>query len=383
MIARQLSDSIRQLAAKFPIVSLTGPRQAGKTTLLQNLFPDYRYVSLEDPDVRDHAARDPRGFLREFDRFAIFDEAQRVPQLFSYLQTKTDADKIMGQYVLSGSQNFLLLESITQSLAGRVALFKLLPFSLSELGALTAADVPEALFKGGYPVVFDREIAPTDYFPRYIETYLERDVRSITTVKDLAQFRAFMRLCAGRIGQPLNLQSLANDAGISPTTAKNWLSVLEASFILFRLPPFFENFNKRLTKSPKLYFYDTGLACNLLGIKESEQVADHFNRGSIFENLALLELLKNRWNRGQRADFYFWRDSNGVEVDVVEEDGAELNLFEMKFSYTPNTDYFKGIVAFRQASQGRSGKSFVIYAGDDRRTHTPGILLGWKNLPGL
>ncbi|MBL7776570.1 MAG: ATP-binding protein [Saprospiraceae bacterium] len=362
---------------------MSGPRQAGKTTLLQALFPDYRYVSLEEPDARDFAENDPKGFLRQFDRRVIFDEAQRVPRLFSYLQVKVDADKEMGQYILSGSQNFLLLETITQSLAGRVALFKLLPLSLSELSDQATSELPQAVFKGGYPALYDRDLSPASYFPSYLETYLERDVRAIQTVKDLTLFRTFMRLCAGRAGQTLQIQSLANDCGISVPTVKNWLSILEASYILFQLPPFFENFNKRLVKSPKLYFYDTGLVCNLLGIREAEQVAVHPLRGGLFENMAISELLKNRWNRGERADFYFWKDSNGVEVDLVEEAGIDLNLFEMKYSYTPNTDYFKGIASFRKVSQRTSGTNAVIYAGEEKRQYSQGQLLGWKKLAVL
>jgi predicted AAA+ superfamily ATPase len=287
MIARQLTQSIQATCALYPIVSLTGPRQSGKTTLLRHLLPDYRYVNFEEPNTRIFFHEDPLGFLKQYDRFVIFDEAQRVPDLFSYLQVKTDTDKIMGQYVLSGSQNFLLLEKISQSLAGRVGLFRLLPLSHAELvgvePSLRPTDVAEAIFRGGYPALYDRNLPVARYFQNYVETYVTRDARDVLNIKDLNAFQNFLRLCAGRVGQPLNIQLLGTDAGISTPTVKNWLSILEASYILFQLPPFFENFNKRIIKSPKLYFYDTGLLCHLLGINEPEQISQFYKRGSLFE----------------------------------------------------------------------------------------------------
>lgn len=279
MINRHISGSIQRLLDHFPIISITGPRHSGKTTLLRGMFPNYRYVNFEDPYSRLYFEQDPRGFLRQYDRQVIFDEAQRVPALFSYLQVKVDEDKMMGQFILSGSQNFLLLEKITQSLAGRVAILRLLPFSHAELEAhipsLKPTEVETAIWRGGYPVLGDRQTEPSVYFQSYLETYVERDARNVLNIKDLNAFQVFLRLCVGRIGQPVNFQSLATEAAISAATVKIWLSILEASYIVFQLPPFFENFNKRLIKSPKIYFYDTGLLCRLLGISEPAQIGQH------------------------------------------------------------------------------------------------------------
>lgn len=389
MIPRHIAHSIQEVMTQYPIISLTGPRQSGKTTLLRGMFPEYRYVNFEDPDSRLFFEQDPRGFLREYDKMVVFDEAQRVPALFSYLQVKVDEDKIMGQFVLSGSQNFLLLEKITQSLAGRVAIFRLLPLSHAELEAQTPglkpAEIEAAIYMGGYPVLYDRKTKPAIYFQSYLETYVERDVRSIVNIKDLNAFQVFLRLCAGRVGQPVNYQSLATEASVSSPTVRNWLSILEASYILFQLPPFFENFNKRLVKSHKLYFYDTGLLCHLLGISDSAQIRQHYIRGSLFENLAIVELMKNRYNRNQRPDFYFWKDNHQVEVDLVSLEGLDTNLFEMKYSFTPKAEFFKGIQSFRNnAPEHRSaGDSYIIYAGDEGQQRTAAKIESWRKLGKL
>ena len=389
MVARQLTEQIRALVSKYPVISVTGPRQSGKTTLLRGMFPDYRYVNFEDPDTRLLFEEDPRGFLREYDRHVIFDEAQRVPTLFSYLQVKVDEDKIMGQFVISGSQNFLLLEKITQSLAGRVAIFRLLPFSHAELEAnappLISKEVEGAIWRGGYPVLYDRNAEPGSYFQNYLETYVERDVRSILNIKDLNAFQTFLRLCAGRVGQPVNFQSLATEAGISTATVKNWLSILEASYIVFQLSPFFENFNKRLIKSPKIYFYDTGLLCFLLGITEPAQINQHYNRGSLFENMVIVELMKNRFNRNLKPEFYFWKDSNQVEVDLVSLEGLETQLFEMKFSFTPKAEFFKGFQSFRNDApeHRKSGENIVVYAGEEGQRRSSAVIESWRSLGRL
>lgn len=389
MVARQLTEQIRALVSKYPVISVTGPRQSGKTTLLRGMFPDYRYVNFEDPDTRLFFEEDPRGFLREYDRHVIFDEAQRVPTLFSYLQVKVDEDKIMGQFVISGSQNFLLLEKITQSLAGRVAIFRLLPFSHAELEAnappLISKEVEGAIWRGGYPVLYDRNAEPGAYFQNYLETYVERDVRSILNIKDLNAFQTFLRLCAGRVGQPVNFQSLATEAGISTATVKNWLSILEASYIVFQLSPFFENFNKRLIKSPKIYFYDTGLLCFLLGITEPAQINQHYNRGSLFENMVIVELMKNRFNRNLKPEFYFWKDSNQVEVDLVSLEGLETQLFEMKYSFTPKAEFFKGFQSFRNDApeHRKSGENIVVYAGEEGQRRSSAMIESWRSLGRL
>jgi len=292
----------------------------------------------------------------------------------------------MGQFVLSGSQNFLLLEKITQSLAGRVAIFRLLPFSHAELEghspSLKPAELETAIWRGGYPVLYDRDTEPGFYFQSYLETYVERDVRSVLNIKDLNAFQTFLRLCAGRVGQPVNFQSLATEASISASTAKSWVSILEASYVVFQLPPFFENFNKRLIKSSKIYFYDTGLLCFLLGITNPVQISQHFSRGSLFENMVIVELMKNRFNRNQRPDFYFWKDSNQVEVDLVSLEGLEAKLFEMKYSFTPKAEFFKGLQSFRNHApeHRKSGENIVVYAGDEGQKRSVAIIESWRSL---
>jgi predicted AAA+ superfamily ATPase len=365
MINRQVAVTIQEQATKFPIVALTGPRQSGKTTLLQQLFPDYTYVSLENPDNRLQATSDPNGFLRVYDRYVIFDEVQQVPELFSYLQTKTDSDRIKGQYILSGSQHFPLMERITQSLAGRVALVRLLPFDFAEMksGNLLQKDIAQTIFNGFYPAVYDWKIHPSRYFPSYVETYVERDVRSLLDVRNLNLFRNFLKLCAGRAGQVLNMESLANDCGISSPTAKSWLGILETSFIIFLLQPYYRNFNKRLIKSPKLYFYDTGLVCYLLGMQEAGQVETYYQKGSLFENMIIAELMKQRLHQGVTPQLYFWRDNVGNELDLIEEKFQALDVWEMKFGATVNSDYFKGFKYISKIENLQIGEKTIIYGG--------------------
>ena len=291
-------------------MTVTGPRQSGKSTLLKNLFPDYRYVSLENPDMRSFASDDPNGFIKTFNNHVIIDEAEREPSLFSYLQTHIDDVNESGMYLLAGSRNFHLMAAIDQSLAGRTAIMKLLPFSRHELHE--AGELPETIneqiFKGFYPRIYDKDIAPTDYYPSYIATYAERDVRAMLNIGDLGRFTRFLRLCAGRIGQLLNKSNLANETGVTIPTVESWLSVLEASYILYRLEPNFNNYNKRIVKTPKLFFYDTGLACNLLGITSPEQLDTHFLRGGLFENMVINQFIKDSLNRGTTPDLTFWRD---------------------------------------------------------------------------
>ncbi|MEQ1745317.1 MAG: ATP-binding protein [Saprospiraceae bacterium] len=387
MIARQIEAAIREMLTKFPILLVIGPRQAGKTTLLREMFADYQYVNLEFAANREFAATDPVGFLRQYPGKIILDEAQRVPELFSYLQVRADEDKEMGKYILSGSQNFLLADNVAQSLAGRVAIFKLLPLSHREMYGHTPdllANNPEAaIFRGGYPALFERDIHPSAYFPSYIETYLERDVRSVTNISDLNTFRNFLRLCAGRVGQPVNYQALATEAGISQPTLKKWLNILEAGFIAFQLQPYFENFSKRLIKSPKLYFYDTGLLCHLLDLNESAQIDHYHAKGSLFENMVAAELMKNRYNAFRPASIYFWRDSNGNEVDFLVREGGEVHLVEAKFSFTPMAQFYKGIQFVREAAPQFSGRNIVLFAGDEAQIRREAELLSWRALIGL
>ena len=380
MIARTIQQKIENLASKFPIVTLTGPRQSGKSTLLRHAFPDYQYVSLENLDVRTFATEDPHGFLKTYPRHVIIDEAQRVPTLFSYIQTHVDEVDEPGLYILSGSHNFLLMETVNQSLAGRTAILKLLPFSHDEKvsGGILPSTIDEEIFYGGYPRIFDKNISPTDYYPFYLQTYVERDVRMMKNIGDLSAFIRFLKLCAGRIGQLLNLSSLANDCGISVPTASSWLSLLEASYICHLLRPDWNNFSKRLVKTPKLYFYDTGLACSLLDISSPSQLATHYLRGGLFENLVITNFLKRAWNKGYEADLRFWRDSQGNEVDLLLYDGStHPTAYEIKSGATFNTDFFSGLTKWASLSNTPTTSLNVIYSGKDTLTTSKGTLLAW------
>lgn len=352
MVNRELQTKLVEMAKKFPVVTLTGPRQSGKSTLLKITFPDYNYVSVEDPDTRLFATEDPRGFLATYPDKTIIDEVQRVPELFSYIQGQVDKVNNVGMYLLAGSHNFLLMQHVGQSLAGRTAILRLLPFSQLELKAakILPATVDEEIFKGSYPRLYDKDIAPEDFYPFYIQTYVERDVRLMKNIGDLSKFIRFIKLCAGRIGQLLNLSSLANESGISVSTAQSWMSLLEASFILYLLKPDPNNYTKRLVKSPKLYFYDTGLACSLLGINNAQQLSIHFLRGGLFENLVINELQKKAINAGKEPELSFWRDSTGNEVDLLNTVNGKKNAWEIKSGATFSSDYFKGIKKWAQLS---------------------------------
>jgi len=382
IIERAVSDSIRRLIKKYPLIAVTGPRQSGKTTLLRHLFPDYQYVSMEHPDNLSFALEDPNGFLATYDNPTIFDEIQRAPEIFSYLQTKTDKEKIMGQYILSGSQNFLLKSGITHSLAGRVPLFKLLPLSFSELQAENLlSDTPNrTIFSGFYPATYDRKIAPNDFYPSYVETYLERDVQGIINASNLHQFQMFMRLCAGYSGQLLNFSALAEACEISSPTAKFWLSILEKSYIVFILRPYHKNFKKRLVKSPKLYFYDTGLACYLLGIRNAETLTTYYQQGNLFENLIIAELYKSQFNQGLRAEYSFWRDSNQIEMDLVWEKDLKLQAMEIKSGMTIHSRHFSGIKKFKEIAN-QECQSHLVYGGEENSTRHETQVYGWKNMP--
>lgn len=378
-VARNITETIHNFRGWFPIVYLGGPRQSGKTTLLRHLLPDLPYASLEDADTRLRAEEDPRRFLNGFPNGAILDEAQRVPPLFNYLQGIVDADKNR-RFVLSGSQNFLLMESITQSLAGRVGILNLLPFSMSEIEQRQPVTTLEHFaWQGGYPALFDDGSAPANFFfDSYIQTYIERDLRLLKNVGDLSAFGKFMRQCAGRVGQPLNLSNLANDIGIAPNTAKAWLSVLEASYIIFTLPPYFENFNKRIIKSPKMYFFDTGLLCHLLGIGSPAQLETHHYFGNIVENAILVELYKKHANAGKRPAFWFWQDQQGNEIDLVMEEGGHLCAIEIKSSQTYNTRLSTGLKRWQNLTGNHSDRHYLIYAGEQEGEHEFGTLLPWR-----
>jgi predicted AAA+ superfamily ATPase len=373
---------LRSYARRFPVVTLTGPRQSGKTTLTREAFPRHAYVSLETPDERAFATEDPRGFLERFRKPVILDEAQRVPDLFSYIQTFVDADDRPGRYILTGSHNFLLMQSVSQSLAGRTAVLHLLPFSLAELEdrPLLSSDTIglglrnqpaprehlwSRLFAGFYPRIHDRKLHPTDWLASYYRTYVERDVRSILKVGDLETFGRFVRLCAARTGQILNSSTLASDAGVTHPTAKSWLSVLEASFLILMLRPHYNNYGKRLIKSPKLYFIDTGLLCYLLGIRRPEDLEIHSLRGPIFESFVVSELHKNYVHRGETPQLYFWRTSDGHEVDVIVERGETLIPIEIKSGQTIAGDSFNGLMYWQNLAGKRAGPGALVYGGKE------------------
>lgn len=367
---------------KYPILALTGPRQSGKTTFLKSQFSDYEYVNLENPDIRNFAIEDPNGFLKQYNKYVIFDEVQRVPHLFSYLQTKVDEDKVMGQYILSGSQNFHLMENITQSLAGRVALFKLLPFDMTEMEEANWLNENYAvnLQKGFYPAIYDRKIPSNVFYSNYIQTYVERDLSELIQVKDLKQFRNFLSLCAARAGQLINLNALANECGISQPTAKSWVSVLESSYIVYQLQPYFSNFNKRITKSSKLYFYDTGLLCFLLKITDAESVILSSLKGSLFENYVITEFIKKNYHNNLLRDVWFWRDAVGHEVDFIWQKTEKLNLVEIKATETIMQDMFKGLNYFEKLKPELIESKSIIHTGLFDQKRTIGSVKSWKSI---
>jgi predicted AAA+ superfamily ATPase len=358
---------------------------SGKTTLAKAAFPDKPYLSLEDPDIRLLAESDPRGLLSRFPEGAILDEVQRAPMLFSYLQTRVDQDLRPGSFVLTGSQQFGLLSGISQTLAGRAGLVQLLPFSMAELQSAgkLPSDLDEFMFRGSYPPLYDRELAPADWHGSYVSTYVERDVRQFIAVRELSTFQRFLRMCAARVGQLLNLSTLASDCGISHHTASAWLSVLEASYIVFLLRPHFQNFNKRLVKTPKLYFCDTGLASWLLGIREAGQLAFHAQRGALFENLVVVEFLKARMHQGQPSDLFFWRDSQGLEVDLLAERGGDLHPLEIKSGQTIAPDFFHGLNRWKELAGKQGAPATLVYGGEQRFRNGGVEVIPWRELPEL
>lgn len=387
LVYRKIKDSIEQLIGKYPIIALTGPRQSGKTTLLKNMFSDYRYVNLENPDMRNFAETDPQSFLKQYDKYVIFDEVQRVPHLFSYIQSIVDDSRIMGQFIFSGSQNFHLMQNITQSLAGRVAIFRLFPFDFQELkGAeLLQNDYTIHLLKGFYPAIYDRNIKAVDFYPNYIETYIQRDVSEILAVQDMSLFRKFLALCATRAGQILNMSSLAKECGISSPTVKSWLSALENSYVVFLLQPYYKNFSKRITKSPKLYFYDTGLLCNLLRITDVSQISNQAIKGALFENMIVSEYVKKKYHRNERhTDLWFWRDSEGNEVDLLIEKPQETEIVEIKATQTVMSDLFKGLNYYAALETEVKLTKTLVYGGNERQERSVAQVLPWSesNLQG-
>ena len=382
MIKREAEEELRSLARQFKAVAVVGPRQSGKTTLTRYVFDDKPYVSLENPDVRRFALEDTRGFLSQYEDGAVIDEIQRVPELFSYLQQVLDEDKRKGKFILTGSNNFLLQESISQSLAGRIAYLYLLPFSVSELSGFRSNDVSEVILKGFYPPLYDQSPDSGKWYSNYIRTYIERDVRQIKNITDLNAFERFLRLCAGRTGQLLNMNSLSIEAGVDNKTIVSWIGILESSFILFRLYPHHRNFNKRIVKMPKLYFYDTGLVCSLLGIQNQQQLRFHPFFGSIFEIFVLAELRKYHYNFATGNNLFFWRDNVGHEVDVIIESSKGLYPVEIKSGKTVTDEFFKGLLFWKKISGNTEGT--IVYAGESGHTRSNGIrVLPWYKLKSL
>jgi len=388
MIRRTLQDDLERLAGQYPVVTLTGPRQSGKTTLARMAFPDQQYVSLETPAEREFANQDPVGFLARHADGAIFDEVQRAPEIPSYLQAMVDEDPRPGRFILTGSQNFALLDSVSQSLAGRTALLELLPLELEEIRRFPdhPDDLHSVLFRGGYPRIHEQGLRADEWLAAYTATYLERDVRGLLNVGDLEAFQTFLRLCAGRVGQLLNLSSLAADCGISQPTARRWLSVLEASYIALRLPPFHANFGKRLIKTPKLYFYDAGLAASLIGIESPSQLTTHPLRGALFETWVVSEVIKHFRHRARRPRFSFYQERGRFEIDLLLEQGADLTAIEAKAAQTPSGRFFSAFstLADRLSQRGdqrwQLAHRLVVYGGDETQSRAGGELVSWRDL---
>ena len=380
-IDREIKAELVDLALHYPVVMITGPRQAGKTSLARQVFPDKPYYSIENPDVRQQISSDPRAFFTSNPDGAIIDEFQRYPEILSYIQGIVDEKKQNGQFILTGSNNVSMLSKVTQSLAGRVALLKLLPFSIAELGAFGKNySVDDYLLNGFYPRVYADNLNPTKAYRNYYETYVERDIRQILQVKDVSLFQKFMKLCAGRVGQLFNANNLATEVGVSYQTIFAWLSALQATYIVFLVQPWSANISKRLVKTPKLYFYDVGLAAYLLGIENTSHVETHPLRGSLFENMVTLELLKKRYNAGLDNNLYFYRDNHGNEVDILQEAGYQLNLFEIKSAETFIPHFLKGLDYFKKIVPDRVGISNLVYAGSDEMSIKEHRIVNYKNL---
>lgn len=382
MINRNLSKHINKLALNMPVITITGPRQSGKTTFCKTHFKKHDYVNLENIEDRIFATTDPKGFLAQYKKPLIIDEAQYAPQLFSFIQNIVDDRNKEAQFVLSGSQNFLLLENIAQSLAGRVAIFYLLPLSLKELATQKKLkeDYQYYIFNGFYPRLYKNKIDINTFYQSYISTYIERDVKQLLQIQNLSKFQLFLKCIAGRIGQQVNFTDLSNVIGVDNKTIQKWFSVLEASFICFLLKPFHKNYTKRLVKTPKLYFYDTGLACSLLGINKAEEIITHWAKGALFENMIVADIHKDYFNKGKNPPLYYWRDNNGTEVDLIIENNKNHKAVEIKSGRTINEDFFRGIDRYQTYSQIENKDKYIIYGGSQKQFRTTCNIISWQEI---
>jgi len=381
MYKREITNELLDVAKNYPVVTLIGPRQSGKTTLVRDTFPNLEYVNLEAPDIREFAQSDPRAFLNNhISNGVILDEIQRVPELLSYIQVIVDEKKEFGKFILTGSHQLMLHQAISQSLAGRTALLTLLPMTLNELSnAKVNLNVDQYILNGFYPRIYSDNLTPIKAYRNYFQTYIERDVRQMVNVKDVALFEKFIRICASRIGQVMNKDSIGNELGISGVTVSHWLSILEASFVIYMLPPYFENFGKRMTKSPKLYFTDTGLAAYLLGLENVQQLSRDPLRGFLFENLVILELIKTRLNMGMDPGLYFYRDSHQNEIDVIYKKGNELLPIEIKAAQTFNVSFLRGLNFYQNLASDRVSKKYLIYTGEYEQRTGDTSIINYKN----
>jgi uncharacterized protein len=381
-INRKMSENIQSFQ-KFPVIAILGPRQSGKTTFAKKYFADHTFVSFEDESVREEAMQDPAKFFKKYENEhgIIVDEFQYVPTILSYMKYLSDQYDRPGYFVVTGSSNFLMNQQITESLAGRVGILTMLPLSIEELQqAQLITSVDNAILQGGYPRVYQKQFMPHEFYPSYIHTYVERDVRLLVNVVDLRQFKRFMHLCAARVGQLLNISDLATNCGIAMKTAERWISILQASYVIFLLEPYHVNFNKRATKQSKLYFYDTGVACSLLDLKDTNSLSYSYMYGHLFENFIIADLMKQYHYQGQQPPLYFWRDKNGtIEVDCLINEGYRLIPIEIKSSMTMRNEYFNGVTKFQKISNNLVQNNYVIYAGDTSEERSPGSMISWKD----
>jgi len=378
MIERNAKKRLEYLFQLFKIVAVTGPRQSGKTTLVRSSFPNKPYVNFEDPETRQYAIEDPKGFLSNYKQGAVFDEVQRVPDIFSYLQLIVDEKKASGQFILTGSNNLLLNQHISQSLAGRIAFLNLLPFSYQEIkDSYGDKESNIYLFQGMYPAIYDQQIPPNEWYPNYIRTYVERDVRQIKNITDLLVFEKFMRLLAGRTGQELNYSSLSVEVGVDVKTIQSWIGILESSYIIYLLKPFHKNYNKTIVKRPKIYFIDTGLASSLLNLSTLDHISNHPLRGALFETLVISEVLKYNFNNGEPLRLYYWRDKTGREIDLIIEKGLNIIPIEIKSTQTIQKDFFKHLKYWMKLSGANTAT--LLYDGDQQQKYSNGIVVhNWK-----